>query len=417
MNVTGIIAEYNPFHRGHAYHIAKARELTKADYVVVVMSGNYVQRGAPALTDKFARAKMALKNGADMVFELPHLWSTSAAPDFAAGGTAFLDKLGCVTHISYGCETEEPKNLVNLAEFLLREPREFSLALKKSQGKGLAYPLAFEQAFLSWAKENPSCDFPCTTREKFHEIFSSPNNILGLEYQKNLLRRQSNLSPCPVPRMGSDYHSPDLETCFSSATAIRNAVFSGREVPLEQYMPKTAADLLPPQKYLLRENDFSQMLYYKLLSESWMGYESYLGGSPFLSNRIKKHLELFSGYSGFCETLKTKDVTYAKISRFLLHILLNITTEDAALLKSLGYIPYFRLLGFKSTAKPLLKMIEKQGDAPLLTKPAKAKSLLSKKAYLLYKKELFSSDLYYGLQVQKGIQDSANECRKSLVIL
>lgn len=217
--------------------------------------------------------------------------------------------------------------------------------------------------------------------------------------------------------MGSDYHSPDLETCFSSATAIRNAVFSGREVPLEQYMPKTAADLLPPQKYLLRENDFSQMLYYKLLSESWMGYESYLGGSPFLSNRIKKHLELFSGYSGFCETLKTKDVTYAKISRFLLHILLNITTEDAALLKSLGYIPYFRLLGFKSTAKPLLKMIEKQGDAPLLTKPARAKSLLSKKAYLLYKKELFSSDLYYGLQVQKGIQDSANECRKSLVIL
>lgn len=417
MNVTGIIAEYNPFHRGHAYHIARARELTNADYVIVVMSGNYVQRGAPAMTDKFARAEMALKNGADMVFELPALWSTAAAPDFAAGGTAFLDKLGCVTHISYGCETEEPGLLIRLAEFLIKEPCDFSQALQKYQRAGMNYPLAMSQAFCSLAKENPSGDFSGLWRENIGEIFSSPNNILALEYQKNMLRRRSELIPCPIPRMGSNYHAPDLETCYSSATAIRNAVFSGKEVSLEQYMPKTAAELLPPQKYLLREKDFSQMLYYKLLSESSLGYESYLGSSPFLSNRIKKHLDTFRDYSGFCETLKTKDVTYTKISRLLLHILLNMTWEDCALYKDMDYIPCFRLLGFRSAAKPLLKTIEKQGDVPILTKPAKAKSLLTKKAFSLYEKEIFSSNLYYGLQFQKGKQDSSNEYRKSLVIL
>ncbi|MDE6905797.1 MAG: nucleotidyltransferase family protein [Lachnospiraceae bacterium] len=417
MNVTGIIAEYNPFHRGHAYHIAKARELTDADYVIVVMSGNFVQRGAPALTDKFTRAEMALKNGADMVFELPALWAAAAAPDFAAGGTAFLDKLGCVTHISYGCETEKPELLFQLADFLAQEPRDFSLALQKSQRAGMNYPLAMEQAFDGWAKKNPSDDFFSTGAEKFHGILSSPNNILGLEYQKNLLGRHSSLIPCPVPRMGSGYHTPDLETCFSSATAIRNAIFSGREVPLEQYMPKTAANLLPPKKYLLRENDFSQMLYYKLLSESSLGYESYLGSSPFLSNRIKNHLDSFIDYSGFCETVKTKDVTYTKVSRLLLHILLNMTWEDCALSKDLDYIPCFRLLGFRSAAKSLLKIIEKQGDVPILTKPARAKSLLTKKAFSLYEKEIFSSNLYYGLQLQKGKKDSSNEYRKSLVIL
>lgn len=417
MNVTGIIAEYNPFHRGHAYHMAKARELTKADYIVVVMSGNYVQRGAPAVTDKFTRARMALKNGADMVFELPLLWAVSAAPDFAAGGTAFLEKLGFVTHISFGCETKEPELLKKTAEFLIKEPPDFSLALKKYQQAGMHYPLAMEHAFLHWRKENLSGGFPGLQAENAGEIFSSPNNILALEYQKNIVSRGFKLIPCPISRMGSGYHDPDLNGGYSSATAIRNKLHSGEKIPLEKYMPKNAADLLPPAEELIWENDFSRMLFYKLLTESSLGFEKYLGSSPFLSNRIKNHLDTFKDYSGFCDSLKTKDVTYAKISRLLLHILLNLTAKDGKFLKSLDYVSCFRLLGLKDRAKPLLGLIEKQGAIPLLTKPARAKSLLSEKAFSLYEKEVFASNLYYGLQAQKGKADTVNEYRKSLVIL
>lgn len=414
MNITGIIAEYNPFHRGHAYQIAKARELTDADYVIVVMSGNFVQRGAPALTDKFLRARMALQNGADMVFELPALWASAAAPDFAAGGCAFLDKLGC-THISYGCEAEEPEILCQLAEILAEEPEDFSLSLKKYQEEGMSFPLAMEQALSEHLKKNPN--ILCHTREEIHGFFSSPNNILALEYQKNIYRRHAKLTPCPIPRKGCGYHDSGLAAEFSSATGIRHALFSGEKFSPEDHMPKTAADLLPTVQNLLREDDFSQMLYYKLLSEASGGFEKYMGSSPPLSNRIQNKLDSFRGYSNFCELLKTKEVTYGKISRLLLHILLNFTREDASLGKSLDYIPYFRLLGFRRSAGALLKTIEEQGDVPILKRPALAKEILSKEAYLFYEKDLFSSNLYYGVQAQKGMCEVKNEYRKSLVIL
>lgn len=417
MNITGIIAEYNPFHNGHAYQIAKARELTDADYVVVVMSGNYVQRGAPALTDKFTRAKMALNNGADMVFELPALWASAAAPDFAAGGCSLLDKLGCVTHISYGCEAREPEMLCRPAEILANEPESFSLSLKKYQKEGKSFPSAMEHALSDYLKTASWAETPLPAKEELHNIFSSPNNILALEYEKNIIKRHMKLISCPIPRKGCGYHDSDLTADFSSATGIRHGLFSSEDFSPKDHMPETAASLLPPVQNLLRENDFSQILYYKLLWEASRGFEKYMGSSPFLSNRIKNNLDSFYNYRDFCERLKTKDVTYTKISRLLLHILLDFTEEDAALGKSLDYIPYLRLLGFRQSARPLLKIIEKQADVPLLTKPAAAKTILSEKAFQFYEKDLFSSNLYYGLQAQKERREVKNEYRKSLVIL
>lgn len=414
MNITGIIAEYNPFHKGHAYQIAKARELTGADYIVVAMSGNFVQRGAPAVTDKFVRTEMALKDGADAVFELPALWATAAAPDFAAGGCTLLDRLGC-THISYGCETEEPETLCSLAKILAGEPKDLSLSLKKYQREGASFPLAMEHALFDYLKHNPHA--LTHTPEEIHGFFSSPNNILALEYQKNICRRQAKLIPCPILRKGCGYHDSVLAAEFSSATGIRQALFSGEKFSPEEHMPKNAADLLPPKQNLLREDDFSQMLYYKLLSEASDGFEKYMGSSPFLSNRIKNKLDSFQSYTDFCELLKTKEVTYGKISRLLLHILLNFTEADACLGKNLDYIPYFRLLGFRRLAAPLLKILKEQGNTPIITKPAAAKALLSSEAFQIYEKDIFSSNLYYGIQVQKGQHTIKNEYRKSLVIL
>ncbi len=416
MNVTGIIAEYNPFHNGHAYQLAQAKKETDADFMVVIMSGNYVQRGCPAITDKFTRTRMALENGADLVFELPLLWAAAASCDFAAAGAAFLDRLGIITHISYGCETKNYDMISPLAKILAREPKEFSLYLTSYLKEGKNFPLAKELAFLSYLKTTPP-SLP-VTEEMLHEILSSPNNILALEYEKALYKRNSGIISCPIMRKGKSYHDSDLETGFSSATGIREAILEEKQISLHNYMPDSAASLLDAEKKrMIRENDFSGMLYYKLLSEVSLGYEAYSGSSPFLSNRIKNMLPSYTDYKSFCGLVKTKDTTYTRISRLLLHILLNITKEDETVFRQSDYIPYFRLLGFKKHARPLLREIKKRGNAPLLTRPARAKEILSKEVYSFYEKEVFASNLYYGVQSQKGMMPVKNEYRKSLVIL
>lgn len=417
MNVIGIIAEYNPFHNGHAYQIKQAKLAAGADLAVVVMSGNFMQRGTPAITDKFTRAKIALENGADLVFELPLFGAAAASRDFAAAGTALLDGLGCITHISYGCETKNYDCIPAIAKILTDEPKEFSRCLCACLKEGKSFPKARELALFSYLHENPLSS-PKITEAILHKILSSPNNILALEYETALKKRNSNMISCPVVRIGAGYHDPLLETGFPSASGIRKALFNGEDISLPKHMPGQAARLFAAEGCrFVRENDFSGMLYYKLLSQAANGYEIYSGSSPFLSNRIKNLLPSYINYADFCGLVKTKDITHTRVSRLLLHILLDITKEDETLFKQWDYTPYFRLLGFKKSAKNLLHDIKKKGKAPLLTKPARAKDILPKEAYRLYEKEVFASNLYYGIESQKYGVPLKNEYRKSLVIL
>ncbi|MBR4277086.1 MAG: nucleotidyltransferase family protein, partial [Lachnospiraceae bacterium] len=209
MIVNGIIAEYNPFHNGHIAHLEKTKEQTNADYTIVAMSGNFVQRGAPAVVDKYVRTKMALEGGADLVLEIPTCYSTSSAEYFASAGVALLDKIGVVDYLSFGSESGDIEILNHIASILLEEPPEFSEYMQRYLREGYTYPLARNNALIQY--ENSLFD---ATR-----VLESPNNILAIEYIKAILRRESTITPFTIKRQGSNYHDRYMADNATSASA------------------------------------------------------------------------------------------------------------------------------------------------------------------------------------------------------
>ena len=208
MNVIGIIAEYNPFHNGHAYQIAHVKKNLHADYIVVAASGDYVQRGEPALLDKYTRARMALSSGADLVLELPVLWSTASAELFADAGISLFEKTGCVNGICFGAESGDLALLRRIADVLADEPAALKASLKRNLKSGNTFPKAREAALLSYFADAADQDgaLPVST-ETLSSLLASPNNILALEYLKSLRRRASSITPYLLKREGAAYPS------------------------------------------------------------------------------------------------------------------------------------------------------------------------------------------------------------------
>ncbi len=411
MKVNGIVAEYNPFHNGHKYHIEKSKLETGADYTIVALSGNFVQRGAPALADKYCRAQMALENGADLVLELPVIYAASSAEYFATGAVSLFDRLGVVTHLSFGSECGNLDILEQIARILSEEPPEYQSLLQSGMRQGLSYPTARTEAILQY----------CPSLSNYHYIFTSPNNILGIEYLKALYRRKSPILPATIQRTGAAYHNTVVGTQFCSAMAIRHALFAGQDMDfLNNQMPENAYHIL--QKFFahnapLDSNAFSTMLHYKLLSDQDSGYSSYLDVSRDLSGRIGKNLEYFTDFNSFCEQLKSKEMTYTRISRCLFHILLNIRALDLERAKALDYAPYARVLGFRRDASELLTAIKEKASIPLLTKPSEAHQMLTNDALAMFRQDIFASEVYKSaLTAQKG-EASEHECRTPLVIV
>lgn len=225
MNVTGIVAEYNPFHNGHAYQIRKARKLTDCDYCVAVISGDFVQRGEVSVFSKYLRTKMALLSGADLVLEIPSIFAVSSAEDFAAGSVALLDNLGVVTHLCFGSELGQSKNFMKAAKILGKESAAFSGKLKEGLQNGLSWPQA--RAFAL----NAELSYHEGTKDskEIISLLETPNNLLGVEYCKALLRRGSSITPVTVKRKGNGYHSEDLDGEMASASAIRKGIFAKPE--------------------------------------------------------------------------------------------------------------------------------------------------------------------------------------------
>lgn len=423
MKAIGIIAEYNPFHNGHAYQIQKAKELSRADYVIVVMSGNYVQRGTPAISDKFSRASMALSGGADFVFELPVIWSTASAEYFAAAAIALLNALGCVDAVSFGCETPDLSLLTCIAEIFAREPEPYRNLLSSYLKQGKSFPAAREKALSAYLTGHENFH----PKEELSSLLQSPNNILALEYMKALIRQNSRLTPLPVLRLGNGYHDTQFSENYCSAAAIRKLLSdalkassskSGLIKKLSPYMPQNAVRFLfSPEHPFLTEQDFSQMLFYRLLCEKETGFAGYADGSAELSNRILHAMSDFTDYRTFCERLKRKEVTYTRISRLLLHILLNITYSDYENGKDCNYIPYLRLLGFHRDAAGFFSEIKKHTLLPLIAKPSKCASILTDNALSMFQKDVFASDLYYGVQAQKSGSPCKNEYERQIVIV
>lgn len=388
MNTIGIIAEYNPFHNGHKYQIQKAREQTAAKHVVIVMSGDFVQRGTPAWTDKYLRTQMALACGADLVFELPVYFSCASAETFATAGVSLFTSLGFVDGICFGAECKNLSTLYAVAECLSQPSEYLERQIKMLVSSGQSYPAAREQALKN-----------CYPNLFFQEpdFLSSPNNILAIEYLKAIQKMSSPLIPHLIPRTDAGYHEtiPNKHSPFLSATAIRllaeknNPSFPASAAP---YLPKEVISLLSehPFRYGISEDDFSELLYYRLLTLSKKD-EQILDMNPELYQRIQKYKNHMTSFSSFSEMIKTRQYTRSRIHRVLLHLLLNIE-------KSLPpSVPYARLLGFRKEKSFLLRKIQ---EIPMITKPADGKKQLSFSATAehLYEKDLFAANLYTMIQ-------------------
>ncbi len=413
MKVVGIVAEYNPFHNGHAYQIAQLRKKTKADYVIVAMSGNFQQRGVPALCDKFSRARMALSHGADLVLEIPTLWATASAEYFAAGGVGVLDATGVVTHLGFGAETASLEQLQQIKDVLKIEPEVYRKVLSNSIRSGYPFPVARKNALITTLPHIPSAELDT--------ILNAPNNILALEYLKAL---PEHIKPVLIPRRGAGYHDTELNTEFPSASAIRKTLLSEiseEEILLiEKAMPEKAFAILK-ELYntgaLLEPNDISDVLGYCLLCLTHKGYDSFADCNMDLSNKIRKHLNEYVTFDDFVMTLKSKDLTHTRISRCLLHILLNIKQTDYHIGKAIGFSPYLRVLGFKKDSTDLLTEISENASAPIITKVSEAEKLLDYETYKIYERDILASNLFYQRTANKSKTKPVNEYTHQMVIL
>lgn len=397
MKTVGIIAEYNPFHNGHLYQLKKAKEITGADFAVVVMSGDFTQRGTPAVFDKYTRCRLSLLAGADLCIELPVVYATASAELFAKGAVSLLSALG-VDALCFGSECGEIAPLREIASLLFAEPPAYKEALNKALKEGLSFPSARAAAVRKCAHAGSLSGMDAAASD----ILGSPNNILGIEYLKALLALEKNGQHAPVPytikREGDGYLSHTLsEESFCSAMALRKGI--AEENPdLLRYVPESIrqefADTCQTKSALCAD-DFSGMLFYKLLSEKDAGYDAYLDVSSDLSDKIRKNLASFTTFSAFCEgSLKSKDITLTRVYRSLLHILLSIKKEDLP-----AAAPYARILGCREASIEVFGCLSKE-NIPLLSRLKDASSLLSPEALSCLSKDIFAAHLYEHVRMQ-----------------
>lgn len=413
IKTAGIIAEYNPFHNGHQYQIEEIRRQTGADFVIVAMSGDFVQRGEPAIFDKYTRTRMALCGGADLVVELPALFATSSAEDFAACGVSLLGSLG-TDFLCFGSESGNLSHLQKAAEILSEESAIWQPLLQTYLKQGETYPSARSLAVAE-----------LTGDPGLSTLLATPNNILAVEYLKALKQQGSSMIPVTIRRRGCGYHDTECSAPYASASAIRlllsqSAVLASPETLCMQ-IPPAAFDALLKEGALAKPvfpDDLSELLQFRLLSAVHRKEDlnRFLDFSSDLAARLTRQVLHFAPFSEQIMQLKTKGYTYTRVSRALLHLLLDITKEQSSQAKGLGYAPYARILGFKKSAGPLLSHLRRQSRIPLITKTADAKKLLSPEALKVLETDFYVSHVYQSLLASRG-RLIRNEYTKSVIVL
>lgn len=386
--VLGIVAEYNPFHNGHIYHLQKAKELSGADYTVCVMSGNFVQRGNTAILNKWKRAEMAILNGVDLVIELPTVYSVASAESFSLGAIKILESLKIVDSISFGTETEDFAALNNLSGIMNEEPKKYKDLLSEELKKGLSYPKARENALMLYLNDNM----------RYSNILNGPNNILAIEYLKALKKVKSHIQPVPIKREKVYYNDNTIIDDFASATAIRELLKNGNFGEIRKVVPIDTYKILSEETDLgnvvLGIEEFEKQILYNLrkmsieeianLPDVTEGLEHSIKNAACFSNNIKDLLNI----------VKTKRYTSTRLQRILICALLGITKNDVAMSKKMT--PYVRILGFSERGRELISQITKAN--PKLELITSVKKFQDKNKNKTYKRlldiDIFSTDVY-----------------------
>ena len=384
--VLGIVAEYNPFHNGHLYHLNESKKQAGADYSVCVMSGNFTQRGDTAIIDKWSRTEMALRNGVDLVIELPVVYSISSAENFAYGSMSVLDKLGIVDTVSFGSEVGDLAILDSIAEILCTEPKEYVSLLNHELSRGVSFPKAREKALLMYLNDI----------RKYANVLSNPNNILGIEYLKALRNLKSNLTPMTIKRKDADYNSTAIKDGFASSTAIRKIITK----------PSSLSKVVPEETFSIIDNKikhgqivnglstFEKEILYKLriMPVEWIA--DLPDASEGLEHAIKNAANSCNNVADLVSLVKSKRYTQTRIQRILLYALLDITKQDME--NSKKGVPYIRILGMTENGKQLLSsIVTRNKKLNIITSPKKFMDHSNNKiAKSLFAKDMMATNIY-----------------------
>lgn len=369
MNILGLIVEYNPFHNGHLYHLEKSKEITNATHTVAIMSGNFLQRGEPALFDKYTRAEIAVKNGVDLVIELPTMYACQSAEIFSYGAIATLNSLNTINSICFGSEEGNIDILYTISKILVDEPLEFRSSLKKYLDEGMLYPTARSYALFDYISNNNLLDI---SKERLLSILNSSNNILGLEYIKSLIKLDSDIKPYTITRIASSYNSEDINSNICSATAIRKSLKEFNDLSL-------ISNVVPEQTYECLDNKINDKFipmfddkYYNLLSSIILRdkdiLNSYFDVNEGIENKIYDNVFTSNSLYSLHESIKSKRYTMTKIKRTLNNILLGITKDDMNKVKDVRSMPYIRVLAFNNRGREILKSIKNNSDITIINK-------------------------------------------------
>ncbi|QJD83439.1 nucleotidyltransferase [Cohnella herbarum] len=372
MSTVGVIVEYNPLHNGHLYHLQQSKKLTGSENVVAVMSGHFLQRGEPAMADKWARAEMALRAGCDLVLELPVAYSSQPAQWFAYGAVSILEATGVVDSICFGSESGDLASLQRMAELLTEEPAEFVTLLNSQLKEGLPYPSAFTAAATAFLE-----------RQGLNEhafSLTQPNHTLGLHYLMSMRKIDSRMTPYSLRREKSDYGQSDItDVRIASATALRKLLLgeSGTLDQLTDYVPSSTLDILKREvaagRAPIHWQSFERQLFHELFRQEESQLASYAEVTEGLEHRIKN---ILSGLpeltvSALLRELKTKRYTHTKLQRTLLRILLGHRKELLSPDKLASGIEYIRVLGFNERGRRLLRDMRVSASVPVITSAAK----------------------------------------------
>lgn len=340
MKAVGIIAEYNPFHNGHLYHLKKVKELYPDYTIVLVLGGNFLQRGEPSIIDKWKKTNLAINYGVDLVIELPYPFATQSADFFAKGAISILNHLKVET-IVFGSETNNIENIEKLVDVQLNHP-EYQTLTNIYLKEGYNYPTALSKAL-----------YDLTGKE-----INLPNDILGISYVKEIKKQNCNIIPVCIQRT-NDYHNTELQEKITSATSIRKALKEDKNI--EGFVPGNTFKYL--QKDLCFIDDYFSFLKYKIITSKDLSiYHTVEEG---IEKRIKKAIKDATNFDELIQKIKTKRYTYNKISRMLIHILCGFTKEEA---NHMQEIEYLRVLGFNTNGRNYLNQIKKQVNIPIITK-------------------------------------------------
>lgn len=359
MQTQAIICEYNPFHNGHAYQIQAGKKAAGSTHTLALMSGSVVQRGTFAVADKWLRARTALLSGADLVCELPFCYAAQSAEYFAAGAVKILNATGVCDTLCFGSEAGDLEALSHVAQSLAFETPAFRDALKAALGQGLAFPKARELAFKA------------TEGEKSASYLREPNNILGIEYLKALLRTHSTIRPVTIKRQGNAYHDTNAQSRFASATAIRQllaapGVSALALAPLLPYDPSLLLSYMQKARVPWEES-YAKALLNQIHSQDLSRFRTLPYMEKGLEFKLKKALEADSRYDSIVDTLTSKRAPKSRIRRILMDLSMGFESADLSRFADPGFVPCLRVLGFNEKGRALLRAIHEQDGLPVIT--------------------------------------------------